>query len=693
MGKNKGGVDKKKQNEDIKLKAVSAIYENTKGKEKKASRNREALPNNSTPTPSRKSPKPVIRNYTRKDIKDKDGMHGNHGSYSGEKHPNYSTRYHLNDGRVSRNKRDFGYQGGWGGAGYSYGYHAKWRPGDASSRFHQGGNLYDSHGYEYYGFSNFDSGKQHYKNREYNSRFRSEKIQSDDQSGKRKEIDLKRPKRSQQNIDALNKKHSQQKKLKASELLKDLEENSEIADKAAKIKEMLGSLPRNSMFSPPRDSMESQQTPSPEPDKHIVVPPRVKIDKVMVPDLVLTASDLAKVGTGKNFATLAGNDEHSESCVVSTRPSILPVFYDDQVVPPPLSGKSEAVPKPRIAYTTSVADNVFLRRKRTQSESSYITDPPAKKLSRRERINSEAATGAKSVDEAMGQIIDKRRVDKLKTSLLKMNTASFKELVDNPTSKTSRTLMKALVQENRNYISSCLNRSRFGQIQLGENETNVATVLADDDFDRLPSNVMVEISDIIKQEVPDMDLILEVKKEQDLGIDLNVKCEVQYGAEQSLDSVENVQEPLNIQDYHHEEASTSRPKPCNEIDDPTTLAPVIKKRGRPPKGKTRKIGGYEVIIGSVGDLVNIQSSDNADKSADNEYLNINLEEEEVTADQSGDEDSTNKMKSLRLIFEQESRLLSNLESVDSKMASLAEERSGLMQQLLFLSELKTQMLK
>merc|ERR1719425_152702 len=118
-----------------------------------------------------------------------------------------------------------------------------------------------------------------------------------------------------------------------------------------------------------------------------------------------------------------------------------------------------------------------------------------------------------------------------------------------------------------------------------------------------------------------MDVILEVKKEQDLGIDLNVKCEVQYGAEQSLDSVENVQEPLNIQDYHHEEASTSKPKPCNEIDDPLTLSPVIKKRGRPPKGKTRKIGGYEVIIGSVGDLVNIQSSDNADKSVD-DLVNI-----------------------------------------------------------------------
>merc|ERR1719369_784075 len=469
-------------------------------------------------------------------------------------------------------KRDFGWQGGWGrgrGGGAGFGSHSTWRPGGGG--FHEDDNFYESQGYDYYGIS-FDEGKQHQRYRGQNNRFGNEKNQSYDKSVKRKEIDLKRPKRSNQNIDALKNKHCKQKKLKASELLKDLEENSEIADKAAKIKEMLESLPRNSMFSPPRDSMELQQTSSPEPDKAAVVPPRVKIDKVMVPDLVLSASDFAEVGTGKNLAIPAGNEEYTETCVVSTRPSILPVFYDDQVVPPPSTGIRDAAPKPRIAYNASVADNVFLRRKRTLSESSCLPDPPAKKMNRRERLNSEAAPGSKSVDEAMGQIIDKRRVDKLKTSLQKMNTKSLKELVDNPTSKTSRILMKALVQENRNYLSSCLNRSRFGQIQQGGNERNVATVLADDDLDKLPSNVMVEISDIIKQEVPDMDVILEVKKEPDFGIDLNVKCEVQYGVEENQDSIENDStintEPLIIQDSCHEEATTT---------------PVPKKRGRPPK--------------------------------------------------------------------------------------------------------------
>merc|ERR1719369_88997 len=595
-------------------------------------------------------------------------------------------------------KRDFGWQGGWGrgrGGGAGFGSHSTWRP--VGGGFHEDDDFYESQGYDYYGIS-FDEGKQHQRYRGQNYRFGNEKNQSYDKSVKRKEVDLKRPKRSNQNIDALKNKHCKQKRLKASELLKDLEENSEIADKAAKIKEMLESLPRNSMFSPPRDSMDLQQTSSPEPDKAAVVPPRVKIDKVMVPDLVLTASDFAEVGTGKNLAIPAGNEEYTESCVVSSRPSILPVFYDDQVVRPPSTGIRDAAPKPRIAYNASVADSVFLRRKRTLSESSCLPDPPAKKMNRRERLNSEAAPGSKSVDEAMGQIIDKRRVDKLKTSLQKMNTKSLKELVDNPTSKTSRILMKALVQENRNYLSSCLNRSRFGQIQQGGNERNVATVLADDDLDKLPSNVMVEISDIIKQEVPDMDVILEVKKEPDFGIDLNVKCEVQYGVEENQESIENDStnnpEPLFIQDSCHEEATTSRPRTCNEInDDPITLAPVPKKRGRPPKGKARKIGGYEVIIGSVDDLVNIPGNDDANKSADNDHVEISVEEEEVTAEQSGEQDTANKMKSLGLIFEQESRLLSNLKSVDSKMASLAQERSGLMEQLLFLSELKTQMLK
>ena len=680
MGKMKGAraraaADGKKKTEgDINRRAVSLIAKRVRDEKKSAPNSCDAPPTKANPLPSsqKSSSKPWMKDDVRNVNHGKAASYGKHGSYSSGRYPNYSAGYqeasypwgYQTDyfgGRGSRGKRNFGgsSRGGWGGGGSGFGSYSQWGPGGGG--FHEDDQWNDRQGYEHYDVSNFDVGNQNQRYRAQSNENRNKKNYTNDKSARRKETELSRPKRSDQNINALKKKHPQHKKLKASELLKDLEESSEIADKAAKIKEMLGSLSSNYMFGPSQhDSTECQQSSSPEPDKTAVVPPRVKIDKVMVPDLVLTASDFAEVGTGKNFAPSAGSDEDSESCVGSTRPSILPVFHDDQVVPPPPSGMSDAVPRPRVAYTTALADNVFMRRKRTLSESSCLLEPPPKNINRRERTNSEAAPGSNSVDEAMGQIIDKRRVDKLKTSLLKMNSKSLKELVENPTSKTSRTLMKALVQENRNFISSCLNRSRFGKFQLGGNDTaNVATVLADDDLDKLPSNVMVEISDIIKQEVPDMDVIFEAKQEQDVGIDLNVKCEVQYGSDQDQESnaqqCANDLEPFNVQDARNEEASTSRPKITEVSNDPITLAPVPKKRGRPPKGKTRRIGGYEVIIGSVSDLVHVQGSDNTDKAPDNLHEEICLEELEAPTEQRGEKDASNNMKSLGLIFEQESR--------------------------------------
>merc|ERR1712008_270989 len=94
-----------------------------------------------------------------------------------------------------------------------------------------------------------------------------------------------------------------------------------------------------------------------------------------------------------------------------------------------------------------------------------------------------------------------------------------------------------------------------------------------------------------------------------------------------------------------------------------------KKRGRPCKGQERRIGGHEVVIGTVGDLVNVQGYESSDTDNDGQD---NFTQEAVEQ-----EDNSNKMKSLGLIFEQESRLLSDLESVDSKMSSLAQERSSL----------------
>jgi len=586
--------------------------------------------------------------------------------------------------------------------------HSQWRP--QFGEFYRDG-WYDGLGYDYYGTSNFegignqnkrypDDNPGNFQDKNYFVTKGADKRFKD--SLQRKDSVQNKPRRSEQNVSELKKKLDQQKKVKASELVKDLQENSEIAGKAAKIKEVLGSLPSNYIFSPQHEGTDQQQIASSESCSGAIVPPRVKIDKLMVPDLILTASDYAEVGTGKNLANpVAANDLNKETSVESPRPSILPVLHDGQVVPPPSTGQQDTAPKSRVAYNNLGGDKIFLRRKRTLSESSCLLDPPAKQI-RRERTNSEAVPGSKSVDEAMGQIIDKKRVDKLKTSLSKMNKKSLKELVDNPTSTKSRLLMRALVQENRNFISSSINRSRFGRFQPGENEVDV---LADDDLDKLPSNVMLEISDMIKQEVPDIEVDLDIKREEDydLGIDLNVKCEVEYGeGRQEYVEQVSVDDSLKILDsVSGEEASTSKPKAPNEkghkntsnnLDEATRLAPVHKKKGRPPKGSGRKIGGHEVIIGSVSDLVSVEGYGNSNKASDNDCEEIDLEVE-PPQEQGKEHENTNKMKSISLIFEQESRLLSDLESVDSRMATLAQERSGIMQQLLFLSELKRQMFK
>jgi len=518
---------------------------------------------------------------------------------------------------------------------------------------------------------------------------------------------LKKTKRAKQSIEEIKKQHSKKKTERAQELAKDLEEKSEIADKAAKIKEVLGSLPSSVMFSPQHYSHDYQQPQTPEPETALQVPPRVKIDKLMVPDLVLSASDFAEVGTGKSFPDTDEENitDLNEGSLASSRPTILPVLLDDQVVPPPSSttGKSYT---PRVAYTPGLVEGMQAR-KRTVSESSCLPESPQKR-SKRGRISSEVASaGVQCIDEAMGQIMDKKRVEKLKKSLLKMNKKSLRELVNNPTSSKSRLLMSALVQENKSLISNCLNRSRFVRFEEAGESRAQADAL-EHELDALPSNVMMEISDIIKQEVPDIEVILEVKQEQDLEcgpIDLNVKCEVEYGQEEEDGAVDLVEVPvppktpppcIDLDIEASEEASTSKSSSLSGVsgssdplDSTTRLAPVYKRRGR---GQARRIGGHEVVIGTVSDLVNVQGYDsNETNNGDHVEIDLDIETSPVVED--AEQDNSNKMKSLKLIFEQESRLLSDLESVDSKMASLAQERSSVVQQLLFLSELKSQMLK
>eukprot|EP00092_Neocalanus_flemingeri_P085530 GFUD01107631.1.p1 GENE.GFUD01107631.1~~GFUD01107631.1.p1 ORF type:complete len:633 (+),score=229.92 GFUD01107631.1:164-1900(+) len=556
-------------------------------------------------------------------------------------------------------------------------------------------------------------------------------------------------KRPAQSIDEI-KKNAKQKKEKASELAKDLEEKVEIAGKAAKIKAALGSLKSFPIFSPQHPSQQLQQSQPPEEERLVCVP-RVKIDKLMVPDLVLSASDFAEVGRGRNLLVNSGvTGDITVNTGDTSRPSVLPAFHDDLVVHPPSTSSISDSPKPRVAYTPGMAG--MQHRKRTLSESTCLQDPVLKSTctqSKRGRQTPEVTSELQSVDEAMGQLMDKQRVKKLKKSLLKMNMNSLKELVNNPTSSKSRLLMSALVQDHRSLISNCLNRARFCRDEAVEGEKKNDAL--EDELEALPNKLMVEISDMIKQEVPDIEIIIElggnsgvqgVKQEldQEFGpLDLNVKCEVEYGQEQwSEEQSElfkkdmNKLAKVNEEDPEQEEVVKvpvlpGTPPPCIdlvkiEIDavgsrsdiqaefaedstskshslskvggtsDPigmvTRLAPVPKKKGRPCKGQERRMGGQEVIIGTVGDFISVQGYETTE--TDNDSIE-EVEQEDV--EKKNKSNDSNKMNSLGLIFDQESRLLYDIESVDSKMSSLAQERSSLVQQLLFLSELKRQIFK
>eukprot|EP00092_Neocalanus_flemingeri_P020470 GFUD01022175.1.p1 GENE.GFUD01022175.1~~GFUD01022175.1.p1 ORF type:complete len:818 (+),score=242.63 GFUD01022175.1:73-2454(+) len=69
------------------------------------------------------------------------------------------------------------------------------------------------------------------------------------------------------------------------------------------------------------------------------------------------------------------------------------------------------------------------------------------------------------------------------------------------------------------------------------------------------------------------------------------------------------------------------------------------------------------------------------------------EKDEFREEAANMKENTQKIGRLEILFEQESRLLSDLQTVDSKMSNLAQERRGYVHQLLFLSELKKQISK
>jgi len=370
-----------------------------------------------------------------------------------------------------------------------------------------------------------------------------------------------------QSIEEIKKQHLKKKKEEAQELAKEIAEKSEIADKAAKIKEVLGFLPSSQIYEPQShlQSQDSQDHQSSEPVRALAVLTPVKIEKLIVPELVLTASGHAEVGAGKSLVEGTTGDIAEES-LISSHPSTLSAFHEDQAFPPP--------------STKTFQDG--------------------------------------------DDILDLKIYYLLRAQL---------------STKMARKLYHM-------WLESCLQGRCLVQVHgaLTDVRCEVGVVSNQDDIGQV-------------------DIVEEPKT---LPPCKDVACE-EASTRKSSSSI------VASGSYHH-------------LDSATRLAPVYKKRG-----KARIIGGHEVIIGCVGDLVNVQEN-NVDEFNNENHVEINLEIE-TSPDESIEQDNLNKMKSFGLIFEQESSLHFDLESVDSKMTSLAQERSSLLRQLIFLSKLKSQLLK
>jgi len=370
-----------------------------------------------------------------------------------------------------------------------------------------------------------------------------------------------------QSIEEIKKQHSKKKREESQELAEEIAEKSEIADKAAKLKEVLDFLPSSQIYEPQshHQCQDSQEHKSSEPVRALAALTPVKIEKLIVPELVLNARGHAEVGAGKSLVE-GTTDDIAEESLISSRPSTLSLFHEDQAFPPP--------------STKTVQD------------------------------------GDDTLDLKIYYSIRAQLSTKRAQKLYHM------------------------------WLETCLHGMCLVQVQgaLTDVRCELGGVSSQDDVGQ------VDIVEVPKTLPPCKD----------------VACEETTTRKSSSSIV--------ARGYSY------------PIDSATMLAPVYKKRG-----KARIIGGHEVVIGCVGDLVNVQEN-NVDEVNNENHVEINLEIE-TSPDENIEQDNLDKMKSFGLIFKQESSLLSDLESVDSKMTSLAQERSSLLRQLLFLSKLKSQLLK
>lgn len=310
------------------------------------------------------------------------------------------------------------------------------------------------------------------------------------------------PKRPLQSIQEVKRKHEEVKKQKREEkemIAAQMERemaNQNIADTAATLRERMEAMKNQGSLEKVTFSA-GHWSPSNKEEE-------IDRQQPQLDDLNLTPRELAQIGRGENVSSTLVDDD--PAC-----PPKLAVYVNClAAIAAPSSPDGEVQERARVAYSYNPAVAVCKARSRsrTMSESNNREGVPAKRV----RKASEQISRSLELPETRFEK-DVHDIEKFKQALLKMNKRELSELVNSPTSNKSKLLMTGLVRDHRRIISQRLNHVRFNctskmLVHIGAN-LDTADSLLEVDMDALPLELMVHISDMIKKEVPDIEIIAE----------------------------------------------------------------------------------------------------------------------------------------------------------------------------------------
>lgn len=327
------------------------------------------------------------------------------------------------------------------------------------------------------------------------------------------------------------KKLEQEKKLKAAELAKELAETQKIAETAARLKAALSTCGPPTAANPARQQPAEVAAMPQEPSSSssnqqgatrrssnsqqatvggpaAVIPPRLNCD------FELTAEDLAEIGSGRIELDGATEEVGSGS---ETRPEGVGQRLEKLVPPPQLLHLHGENPKEkRIANTPAAPASTAS----TGSEGVRKIAPKKVKRSRpaaaEDQEEQEAAEESSPANQGPPSepAEPEEVVSRFRSSLKSMSIWELRELVDAPTSQRSGRLMASLIRQHRKVLLEKINKIRFNCTQkllvsVGQNIEEASDPFAEVCLDALPAELMQSISDIIKEEIPEIVILAE----------------------------------------------------------------------------------------------------------------------------------------------------------------------------------------